>query len=77
MDDIAERVKQIIVEHLFVEPEAVKPGKSLIDDFGMDSLGGFELIIAAEEEFGAEIKDAEAEKWLTVQDVIDCIERLS
>lgn len=73
MNDVAERVKKIIVEHLGVEDVKVVEGASFIDDLGADSLDTVELVMAFEEEFGIEIPDEAAEKILTVKDAIDYI----
>lgn len=73
MNDVAERVKKIIVEHLGVEESKVVEGASFIDDLGADSLDTVELVMAFEEEFGIEIPDEAAEKILTVKDAIDYI----
>jgi len=59
---LEERVKEIIVEQLGVNAEQVTPEASFIDDLGADSLDTVELIMAFEEEFGAEIPDEDAEK---------------
>ena len=66
-----ERVKEIIVEQLGVNAEQVTQEASFIDDLGADSLDTVELIMAFEEEFGAEIPDEEAEKLTTVGKVTD------
>tara|TARA_R110002167_G_scaffold134044_2_gene319361 strand:+ start:572 stop:811 length:240 start_codon:yes stop_codon:yes gene_type:complete len=71
--DIADRVKKIVVEHLGVEEEKVTDGASFIEDLGADSLDTVELVMAFEEEFGLEIPDDAAEKILTVKDAIDFI----
>ena len=47
---------------------------SFIDDLGADSLDTVELVMAFEEEFGSEISDSQAEKILTVGDVVKFIE---
>ena len=46
---------------------------SFIDDLGADSLDIVELIMALEEEFDMEIPDGDAEKIVTVSDVVDYI----
>ena len=69
-----DKVKEIIVEQLGVEPDQVKPESNFVDDLGADSLDTVELIMSFEEEFGVEIPDTEAEKIKTVQDVINYIE---
>ena len=63
---IEERVKDVIVAQLGVDPAEVKPEASFIDDLGADSLDTVELVMALEEEFGLEIPDEDAEKIKTV-----------
>ncbi|BBU60676.1 acyl carrier protein [Methylosinus sp. C49] len=75
MSDIAPRVKSIVVEHLGVKEEEVKPEASFVDDLGADSLDTVELVMAFEEEFGVEIPDEEAEKINTVGDAISYLEK--
>lgn len=72
-DTIEERVKKIVVEQLGVDEAEVKNSSSFIDDLGADSLDTVELVMALEEEFGAEIPDEDAEKITTVQAAIDYI----
>ena len=73
MASIEERVKEIIVEQLGVEPEEVTEEASFINDLGADSLDTVELVMALEEEFDREIPDEEAEKLDTVKKAIDYI----
>jgi acyl carrier protein len=72
---VEEKVKQIIVDQLGVEPSEVTPAASFVDDLGADSLDRVELIMALEETFGVEIPDDEAEKISTVQNAIDYIQK--
>ncbi len=70
---VEERVKNIIVEQLRVEPEQVKPEAQFVNDLGADSLDTVELIMALEEEFDVEIPDEQAEKIKTVGEAIEHI----
>jgi acyl carrier protein len=72
---VEEKVKQIIVDQLGVEPSEVTPAASFVDDLGADSLDRVELIMALEETFGIEIPDSDAEKISTVQDAVDYIQK--
>ena len=72
-EEVFDKVKEIIVEQLGVAENAVTQEASFIDDLGADSLDIVELIMALEEEFDLEIPDADAEKVVTVGDVVDYI----
>lgn len=72
-EEVLEKVKGIIVEQLGVADTAVTLEASFIDDLGADSLDIVELVMALEEEFDIEIPDADAEKVVTVEDVVDYI----
>jgi acyl carrier protein len=67
-------VKDIIVEQLGVNPDQVKMEARFIEDLSADSLDTVELVMAFEEEFGAEIPDEDAEKLQTVGDAVKYIE---
>ncbi len=72
-EEVLEKVKGIIVEQLGVAENAVTMEASFIDDLGADSLDIVELVMALEEEFDIEIPDSDAEKVVTVQDVVEYI----
>ncbi|MGN1302671.1 MAG: acyl carrier protein [Clostridia bacterium] len=72
-EEVFDKVKEIIVEQLGVAETAITPDASFIDDLGADSLDIVELIMALEEEFDLEIPDADAEKVVTVSDVVEYI----
>ncbi len=72
-DEIFDKVKEIIVEQLGVSEGTVTTEASFIDDLGADSLDIVELIMSLEEEFDMEIPDADAEKIVTVNDVVEYI----
>ena len=72
-DEIFEKVKKIIIEQLGATEASVTSEASFIDDLGADSLDIVELIMALEEEFDIEIPDSDAEKIVTVNDVVEYI----
>ena len=73
-NSIKARAQAIVVEQLGVKPEQITPEAKFIEDLGADSLDTVELVMGLEEEFGNEIPDEEAEKLITVGDVISFIE---
>ena len=72
-EEIFEKVKSLIVEQLGVTETSVTMEASFIDDLGADSLDIVELVMALEEEFDIEIPDSDAEKVVTVSDVVEYI----
>ena len=72
-EEVFEKVKKVIVDQLGVSESSVTMEASFIDELGADSLDIVELVMALEEEFDIEIPDADAEKVVTVGDVVDYI----
>ena len=73
-EDVSNKVKKIVADHLGIDESKVTEESSFIDDLGADSLDTVELVMAFEEEFGSEISDSDAEKILTVGDAVTLIE---
>ena len=70
-DEEFAKVKEIIIDQLGVDEEAITMGASFRDDLEADSLDLVELIMAFEEEFGGEISDDEAQKITTVGEAVN------
>ncbi len=78
MDNIFERVREVVAEQLGIDDtESIELKTAFIDDLGADSLDVVELIMALEEEFDMEIPEEEAEKIVTVEDVVEYIKQNS
>ncbi|EET79417.1 acyl carrier protein [Campylobacter showae] len=74
---IFDDVRDVVVEQLSVAPDAVKLESKIIEDLGADSLDVVELVMALEEKFEVEIPDSDAEKLITINDVVTYIENLN
>ncbi len=74
---IFEKVRDILVEQLGIEPDEVTIDAAIIDDLGADSLDGVEIVMACEEEFNIEVPDEAIEKIHTVRDIVYYIEQSS
>ena len=72
--EVAEKVKQIIVDKLSVEETEVTNEASFTNDLGADSLDTVELIMEFEKVFDTTIPDDQAEKITTVGDAVSYIE---
>ncbi|CAN5477074.1 MAG: acyl carrier protein [Cyclobacteriaceae bacterium] len=75
MSDIAQKVKQIIIDKLGVEESEVTPEASFTNDLGADSLDTVELIMEFEKEFNISIPDDQAENIATVGQAISYLEQ--
>ena len=69
-----DKVKALVVEKLDVDPELVKMDTDILKDLEADSLDAVEIILGVEEEYGFEIPDEDADKLVTVGDIVNYID---
>lgn len=74
MASTEERVRDIIVELLGVDPSKITRDARFREDLEADSLDLVELIMEFEQEFGGEISDEEAQKIETVGQAVDYLQ---
>ncbi|MBO8447588.1 MAG: acyl carrier protein [Bacteroidetes bacterium] len=74
MEDVASKVKEIIVEKLGVNESEVSENASFTNDLGADSLDTVEMIMEFEKAFDIQIPDEMAEKITTVGEAIEYIQ---
>ena len=70
-----EKIRAIIVKQLNVDGTIITEETSFKDDLGADSLDLFELVMAFEEEFGAEMPQDDLDGITTVGDVIEYLKQ--
>ncbi len=73
MASTEERVRNIVVDLLGVDPDRVVPAARFREDLEADSLALVELIMAFEEEFGGEISDEDAQRITSVGEAVTYI----
>ena len=69
-----ETIRDIIVEQLSVDPSLVTEDTNLMKDLEADSLDAVEISMAIESQFDIEIPDEEAEKFQTVEDLVEYVD---
>jgi len=72
MDEVFEKIKEIVVDQLGVEESEITM-ETTFEQLNADSLDIVELIMAFEEEFGIEISDEDAEKLTTVAAAVNYV----
>ena len=73
---IFEKVQKALAEQFEVSPDTITLDTNLVDDLGADSLDVVELIMSIEDEFGVSISDEEAANLVTVQRIVDYVEKI-
>ena len=69
-----DKVKELVVEKLDVEPSQVTMDTDIMKDLEADSLDAVEIILGVEEEYGIEIPDEDADNFVTVGDIVKYID---
>ena len=67
-------IRDIVVEQLGVDADMVQMDTNLMKDLEADSLDAVEIILGVEEAFGLDIPDEEAEKFVTVKDLVEYVD---
>lgn len=71
-EQLLARITRIITENGFVaDPGEVKLETNFLDMSNVDSLDMIELVMCVEDEFRIEIPDEDADKFITVQNLVD------
>ncbi len=66
-----EKVKEMLVSELSVNPDDVTMTAELVTDLGINSLELADLILLCEEKFDIEIGDEDIRNFITVGDVVN------
>ena len=73
MEEVASKVKDILVEKMGIAETEVTPDANLIKDLGIDSLDYAELVMEFEHTFDIRIPDEDAEQLTTVNAAVEYI----
>ena len=73
VENVEERVLNIVCEQLGTSRDKITRDTSFINDLGADSLDTVELVMEFEDEFEINIPDEDAEKIQTVGDAVKYI----
>ena len=73
---VLEKVISILSDQFDVDETSITPDTLIADDLGADSLDVVDLVMSIEDEFEIEIPDEEAEKFVTIKDILDYLENV-
>lgn len=74
MEDVAEKIKELLIKSFDMKPEEVTLEANLGSDLDMDSLEIVELEVALEKEFKIDIRDGELTNKNRLGDVVKMVE---
>jgi len=74
-EDIEQKVTDILVDKLGIEPEKVKSEANFEDDLGGDSLDWVEVLTEIEHEFNIHVSNTDAYQSKTVGGICDMVEQ--
>lgn len=81
MEDLKLRIKQMIVERLFlpIEPSKIGDDELLMETYGVDSVALFELVVGLEDEFDVSLEDRDfsVDLFRTVNSIAKVVEAKS
>ena len=69
-----EKLKDILVQELALNPDDITMDSDLKNDLGINSLELAELVLNCEDEFGVELSEDDIRKFITVGDVVNYLE---
>ena len=69
-----EKLRDILVEEMSVNPADIKPETELVGDLDFNSLELADLVVLCEERFNIEFDDSVLHTLLTIKDVVDYLE---
>ena len=72
---ILDKIKEFIIDQLGVDPDDIQMDTNLMKDLEADSLDAVEIIMAIEDEYDIEIPDEDAEKFQTIRDIVNYLEK--
>ena len=72
-EEIFSKLKKIIIDQFGVEEDKITMESVFSDDLAADSLDIVELVMNIEDEFNIQIPDDQAEKLITIGDVVEYI----
>ena len=70
-----EKVRDILVEELQIDPSEITLDAELSADLGINSIELANLVLLCEEQFDLMIEDEDLTKFITVGDVVEYLEK--
>ena len=75
-EEVKQKVIEVISEQVAYEQDDPITEDMTLEDLTMDSLDRVEVLMSFEEEYDVNITDEDAEKCVTVKDVVDLMDRV-
>ena len=74
--DLQERIKQVMIEHLAVDPSSIAGDTSFTQVLGLDSLDATDLLVAIDDALGIRIPPKEMASIDTLDELVAVVRKL-
>ncbi len=78
-DQLKQQIKEMIVERLFLDadPDAMADDEKLMENYDIDSVNLFEIVVGLEEQFGISFEDEDfsVDLFATVNNLAEYVEQ--
>ncbi len=75
-EDVVAQINEVMVQGFEIAPELLKPDARLMEDLGLDSLDGVDLVVAIEKKMGCRVDESTARSMRTMKNIYDYVERV-
>lgn len=75
-EELVEKIKQDIAQQLRIDKSSITD-TSTLDTLGADSVDRVHIVMKLEEDFDIEINDDDADKFSTIHDIVNYVDRLT
>jgi acyl carrier protein len=76
-DEAYEMIKSDLIEIFEIDEADIKPDATLMDDLGLDSIDGVDMMVRMQERTGKKVTPDQFENVETINDLVDLVQTLN
>ena len=76
-DEAYDMIKSDLIEIFEIDEADIKPDATLMDDLGLDSIDGVDMMVRMQERTGKKVTPDQFENVRTINDLVDLVQTLN